>query len=163
MTAFDYIVLAVLGISILISVMRGLVREVLALISWATAFWLASNFGAKFAPFLPASIPGPSLRLLAAFVVLFLGTLLVMTLLSITLSEFMRTAGLTGFDRGMGAVFGFVRGLLAVLVLMVMAGLTSLPKQDFWKNAMFSSPLEAGVTAVKPWLPVTVAQRIRYD
>ena len=163
MTVFDYAVLVILGVSILLSVMRGFLREVMALLAWVVAFWVANLYTASLAPMLPASIPSAELRLLEAFAVLFLATLLVMTLISITVSQFLKAIGVGTWDRALGAVFGFTRGVIIVLVLVLLSGLTSLPKQPIWKNAMLSSPLEALVMSFKPWLPLELAKRLNYN
>jgi membrane protein required for colicin V production len=163
MTLFDYAVLLIVGTSILISVMRGLVREILALLAWLVAFWIANLYTAEFAPMLPDSIPTPELRLLAGFVILFLVTLLVMTLVTIAVAKFIKLLGLGPVDKGLGALFGVMRGMLIVLVLVFLAGLTTLPKREFWRNAMFSAPLEAALVSMKPWLPQELAKHISYN
>lgn len=163
MTLIDYAVLAILGLSVLLSVMRGFLREVMALLSWVVAFWMASLYAAEAAPLLPASIPNAQLRVLAAFVLVFFLALLAMTLLSITLGQFLKLLGVGPLDRLLGALFGFVRGMVIVLALVVMAGLTSLPKQPVWRNATFTAPLEALVSWLRPWLPEMVAREIKYE
>jgi membrane protein required for colicin V production len=55
-----------------------------------------------------------------------------------------------------------VRGVLIVLVAVMLAGLTSLPKEQFWREAVFSGPAETAVLAARPVLPKDLAQRIRY-
>lgn len=163
MTAFDYGVLLVIGFSVLLSVMRGAVREILALISWVVAFVVANVYGSKLAPYLPNAIPNDSLKLLAAYIVLFLVTLLLMSLITIALSELIKKIGLGVMDRGMGAVFGLVRGYLIVTTLVLLAGLTALPQHPAWRNAVLSSPFEATVAYIKPWLPADFAKRIKYE
>jgi len=163
MTVFDYTVLLIVGVSILISVMRGLVREALALAGWVAAIWVAVNYAVPLAPLLPEAVPNEALRLLAAFVALFLATLLLATLFSIALSELVKKLGMGAVDRGLGALFGLARGLLIVMVMVMLAGLTPLPHQGFWRNAMLSAPFEAFVVVVKPWLPEQLAKRINYD
>lgn len=163
MTAFDYAVLLIVGVSILISVLRGLVREALALAGWIAAFWVAASYTVPLAPLLPEAIPNETLRMLAAFVALFLGTLLIATLMTIALAELVKKLGLGAIDRGLGAFFGLARGLLIVLVLVLLGGLTPLPHHGFWRNAMLSAPFEAFVAVVMPWLPVQLAKRINYD
>lgn len=163
MTLFDYAVLGILGLSILLSVMRGFLREVLALLSWVVAFWLATLYAGEVAPMLPQSIPNEQLRLLAAYALVFFAVLLVMTLLSITVGQVLKLIGIGPLDRLLGAVFGFARGVVIVLALVVMGGLTSLPKEPFWRNATFSAPLEAVVLSAKPWLPEAVGNRLKYD
>jgi membrane protein required for colicin V production len=163
MTVFDYAVLAIVGLSVLLSLMRGLMREVLALASWVTAFFVAKFYTLQLAPLLPAAIPNQSLKLLAAFVILFLGTLLIASLLSIALSEIIKKIGLGWLDRWLGAVFGLARGVLIAGILVLLGGLTALPHDARWRNAMFSAPLEAVVSGVLPWLPQDIAKYVKYD
>jgi membrane protein required for colicin V production len=163
MTLFDYAVLAIIGLSILLSVMRGFLREVLALLAWVVGFWLATLYAGEMAQMLPAGIPTPQLRLLAGFVLVFFAVFLVMTVLSITVGQFLKVLGLGPWDRMLGAAFGLARGILIVLAGVVVAGLTTLPKQEVWRDAMFSAPLEAVVVSAKPWLPEAIRKELRYE
>ena len=163
MTSFDYIILLIIGISIVVSMMRGAVREVLAIAGWLAAFYVAKTYATQLIPLLPADIPSESLKVLAAFVILFLGVLLISSLLCIALSGILKKIGHNWLNRGIGAVFGFARGLLIVCVLVFLAGLTSFPKDARWTNAMFSAPLEALVKAMLPLVPQTVAKNVAYD
>ena len=94
MTVFDYTVLLIVGLSILLSVMRGAVREILALASWVVAFLVANTYGVWLAAHLPSAIPGEPLKLLAAFVILFLIMLLLMTLFCHCRVRTIKTVGL---------------------------------------------------------------------
>lgn len=163
MTVFDYAVLVIVGLSILLSVIRGLVREVLALLAWVIAFLVATLFSAEVATLVPESVSSAQLRLLLGAAVAFFATLLAMSLLAMAVSRLVKGAGLGFEDRMLGALFGLVRGALVVLVLVLLAGLTTLPRDPVWRNAMLSSPLEALATQVKTWLPGDLAQSIKYD
>lgn len=163
MTLFDYGVLLVLGSSVLLSIMRGLVREVLALAGWVVAFLAANVFSDTVSLWLPESLGSPSVRVLAAFVLLFIAALLIMALLARVARSLIHGAGLSTEDRILGALFGLARGLLVVMVFVLLAGLTSLPRQPVWNNAMLSAPLEALAVFVRPWLPQYLSQRITYD
>ncbi len=163
MTSFDYTVLLIIGISIVVSMMRGAVREVLAIGGWIAAFYIAKTYTVQLVPLLPQDIPTEPLKVLAAFLILFLGVLLIASLLTIALSSLIKKIGLNWFNRFIGALFGFARGLLIVCVLVFLSGLTNLPKDARWTNAMFSSPLEALVKTVLPWVPQAVAKHIKYD
>ena len=163
MTVLDYTILTIIGISILLGMLRGLVREALNLLAWVAAFWVANAYTVEIASLLPAAIPTESVRVLAAFVILFLGALLMMSLVTIALAELVKTLKLGAYDKGLGAMFGLMRGLLIVLALVLLAGLTSLPHQGVWRNAMFSAPLEALAADVKPWLPDGLSKRVSYD
>lgn len=163
MTVFDYAVLAIVGFSILLSVIRGLVREVLALLAWVFAFIAASLLASYTAALLPAEVKSEALRLLAGFTAVFLAVLLAMSLIAVGISRLVKSAGLGVEDRVLGGVFGLVRGLAVVMVLVLAAGLTSLPREPVWREAALSGPLTAAAEALKAWLPEALAQRIRYD
>lgn len=163
MTSFDCAILLIIGISIVVSMMRGAVREVLAIAGWLVAFYVAKTYTTQLIPLLPANIPSESLKVLAAFVILFLGVLLISSLLCIALSGILKKIGLNWLNRGIGALFGFARGLLIVCVLVFLAGFTSFPKDARWTNAMFSAPLEALVKTLLPLVPQTVAKYVAYD
>jgi membrane protein required for colicin V production len=163
MTSFDYIVLLIVGISIVVSMMRGAVRELLALAGWIAAIYIAKTYAVELIPLLPADIPSESLKVLAAHIIVFCGVLLISSLLSIALSGLIKKIGLNWVNRFFGAFFGFARGLIIVCVLVFLAGLTSIPKDTRWTNAMFSAPLEALVIAALPWMPKVVAKHVKFD
>jgi membrane protein required for colicin V production len=163
MTSFDYAVLLIIGISIVVSMMRGAIRELLAIAGWIAAIYVAKTYAIQLMPLLPADIPTEPLRVLASHLILFFGVLLISSLLTIALSSLIKKIGLNWFNRGIGAFFGLARGLLIVCVLIFLAGLTNLPKDTRWTNAMFSSPLEALVKTALPLLPQAVAKHVKYD
>ena len=162
MTIFDYLLLFVLISSIVISMFRGLIKEVLSLLSWIVAFVIANAYGAQLAPLLPSMVPGQALRLIVAFIALFIGVRLLMGLLMMALDALIKASGLSLADRGLGGLFGLARGIVIVLASVIVAGMTELPKQDFWKNAMFSPMAEAGARTVKPFLPEALARHVNF-
>ncbi len=163
MTVFDYTVLIIIGLSVVFSVMRGLVKEVLGILGWVAAFYIGRTYTEQLLPMMPADIPSDSLKVLAAFLVLFLATLLVASLLAIAVSAIFKKIGLGWLNRVLGALFGFLKGILIVCILVFLAGLTELPKDSRWKNAMFSAPIEALVLSMLPWLPQDLAKHVKYD
>lgn len=163
MTAFDYAVLVIMGLSVLLAVLRGGLSEVLSLLAWIAGFWLAQHFAADLGQALPAEVPTAELRLIAGFVGILLGVWFVSAIVRITLVQFIKSAGLAPMDRVIGALFGLARGGLIVLAIVIVAGLTSLPKSALWRDAMFSPPFEAAAVALKPWLPAELASRIKFE
>jgi membrane protein required for colicin V production len=161
-TIFDYLVLFVLISSVVISTLRGLVKEILSLLGWIVAFVVANAYGAKLAPMLPELLPGETARLIMAFVVLFLGVRILMGLLSLAIGAVITATGLTLADRGLGGLFGLARGIVIVLAAVILCGMTSIPQQDFWRNALLSPMAETGARTVKPFLPAALAQHVRY-
>lgn len=162
MTIFDYIVLFILISSVVISTLRGLVKEILSLVGWVAAFVVANAFGAKLAPMLPSVVPGESLRLIVAFIALFLGVRVLMGLLALAIGALIEATGLSLADRGLGGLFGLGRGIVIVLAGVILCGMTSIPHQDFWKNALLSPMAETGARTVKPFLPAAFAQHVQF-
>lgn len=162
MNLLDYAMLAILGFSILLSVIRGLVREVLALAAWAIAFVVAYMFGTELAALMPEEIPSGELRWLAGFATLFFLVLLTMSLVALALSQLVKSAGLSVEDRILGAVFGLARGVAVVMILVLMVGATSLPLQPVWREAALSPLLERIALGIRDWLPPAIAQHIKY-
>lgn len=106
----DWIILAIVGISTLIGLGRGFVRETLSLLTWVAAFIVAMLFRDQLAPLLSNLVDTPSLQMITAFAILFFGTLLAGAGLNTMLSAFVEATGLSGTDRVLGVVFGLVRG-----------------------------------------------------
>lgn len=162
MTAFDYIVLAIVAASVVLGIWRGMVGELIALVAWVLAFFAAKFWGAEVARLFLTSIADPALRIVAAWVAVFIVVLVVMALLRLAVHGMLKALGLSLTDRLLGVVFGLARGLVIVLVLVAVGGMTMAPKEKWWSEAYFSAPLETAVLASKPWLPPEVAKRIRF-
>jgi len=162
MTAFDYVTLTILVASVVISLLRGLVREVLSLGAWLAAFVIANRYGAEMAALLPGAVPEGTLRLVAGFGILFVGTLLLAWLVNLAIAHIITASGLKIVDRGLGGLFGFARGVLIVMTLVILAGLTDLPKQPVWRDALLSGLAESAVRTFKPWLPDDWARRVNF-
>jgi membrane protein required for colicin V production len=138
-------------------------REVMSIVSWIASGFLAVYLAPPAATLLPAKLTSPSLRLAAAFVAILLVSLLLFGLVALGLSRLLRKSGLSASDRALGALFGLARGLLILVVLTLVGGLTTLPREPAWRDAMFSPPLEALALAARDYLPQAVASRIGYD
>ena len=161
MTWFDYGVLIVLGLSLVLSLTRGLIREVVSLLGWIAAFALSIMFSDTVAALLPPSL-GPMLAGLLAYLLVFAGILLAAGFIGLILSMLVRASGFGLLDRLLGMAFGIARGAVIVVVIVMLAGLTPLPKEPFWRNAMLSGPVETVVIALRPYLPGGLAERIKY-
>jgi len=163
MTAFDYVVITVILASVALGVWRGVVGEVLALIAWILAFFAAKWCGDEFAHIFLASIYDPTLRIIAGWASVFFIVLLAMSIVRLAVSGFIKALGMGLSDRLLGVIFGMARGLVIVLAVVALAGATSLPKEQWWKEAYFSAPLETAVVACKPWLHPDIANKIQFE
>jgi membrane protein required for colicin V production len=131
----DYIVLAIIAISVLVGALRGFVKEAFSLIVWAAAFLIAFQYSGALAIHLEDHIALPSARTSLAFAGLFLSVLLVGGLLTFLVGKLVEKTGLSGTDRLLGGVFGGVRGLALVLAIILIAGLTPIPQDPWWKQS----------------------------
>jgi membrane protein required for colicin V production len=161
-TLFDYLVIFVLIASVIISTLRGLVKEMISLASWIVAFVVANAYGAQLAAMLPELVPGEVVRLILAFIVLFIGVRILMGLLGMAVDALIKAGGLSLADRGLGGLFGLGRGLVIVLAAVILCGMTTIPQQDFWKDALLSPLAETGARTVKPFLPAAFAQHVQF-
>ncbi len=162
MTVFDYGVLAILSLTLLVGLWRGLVSELLALAAWVVAFFAgraaAVPVGAVFADMLKDQ----AVQYVVGFAAVFLGVLVIFAVLRLAITGVLAAAGLGMLDRFLGAVFGAGQGLAIVLALVLAAGLTKLPHEAWWRDAFTSPALDTAALATKPYVPQTVAQKIRY-
>lgn len=160
MTGFDFAVIAVLLVSLLLGLWRGLLYEVLSLLGWPVAFLLSKMFANDVAPLMPAG--QETLRVAAAYALVFVAALIVWSVLVWLLSRLAKAIGLGWLDRALGGLFGLLRGGLVILAVVWLAGLTDIPKQPFWRTAQTSKTAEDVALLTKVWLPDNVARRIHY-
>lgn len=162
MTIFDYLVLFVLICSVVVSTLRGLVKEILSLLGWIVSFVVANAYGESLANLLPDAIPGNATRLIVAFIALFIGVRLLMALLTMAIDAVVKASGLAVADRGLGGLFGLGRGLVIVLAAVLLCGMTAIPQQAFWKGALLSPLAETAARTVKPFLPGEFARHVKF-
>jgi membrane protein required for colicin V production len=163
MTWLDYALLGVFAVSLVLGIWRGLVREVLAILGWVIAFLAANLLAGPLGPAMPQAIPSAELRVAAAYVAVFVVSLIATSLVALLLSRLVRAIGLGGLDRLLGAGFGVLRALLILLAAALLAGLTSAPRQAWWRDSASGPMLARAAGAVRPYLPQTLTERLRYD
>ena len=136
MVWIDYAIVAVIGISTLISLIRGFAKEAISLLVWISAFFIASSFYAKLATLL-TNISDPMLRNGAAIAILFICTLILGAMVNYIVSQLVDKTGLSGTDRALGLVFGALRGVLIVsATLFFMDAFTPASSADWWKGSL---------------------------
>jgi len=163
MTWLDYAVIGVFAMSVVLGAWHGLVREVISILGWVIAFLAANLLAGPLGPAMPQAIPSPELRVAAAYLAVFVGSLFVTALAGLLLSKIVKAVGLGGVDRLLGALFGAVRGLLIAVVAGLLAGLTSAPRQPYWRDSASGPLLAQAALALKPLLPQSFAERLHYD
>jgi membrane protein required for colicin V production len=163
MTVLDWSVIGVIVLSMLIAFARGITRELIALLAWVVGFFAAVAFSPLVGAMLPEFGGHPVVRYLIAFVAILLVALLLGALIAWPLRSVIRRAGLGFVDRFLGAVFGIARGVVLVLVFVLFAGLTTLPRLNWWQNSALAPMLVVGAMALAPWLPFEWARRLDYS
>ena len=131
----DWTLIVIISLSSLMSLKRGFVKEALSLATWVVAFIVARTFNPNLQTLLTESISEPMLRTSAAFVILFVGTLLVGAGINFIVGALIRLTGLTPIDRLLGVVFGLARGLILSVVLVAIVRLTPFEQSEWWQNS----------------------------
>ncbi|MCP5144658.1 MAG: CvpA family protein [Gammaproteobacteria bacterium] len=132
----DIAILIILGISALISVMRGFVREVMSIVAWVVAFWAAYMFTPVLAALLDPMISVPSVRHIAAFLAILIVTLILAALVNYLIGRLIEKTGLSGTDRALGVIFGVVRGVAIVAILVILARGTPVKQDPWWQQSV---------------------------
>jgi membrane protein required for colicin V production len=159
----DYVVLAIVVISMLVGAIRGFVKEAFSLLVWAAAFLIAFQYSGTVALQLESHIELPSARTSLAFAGLFLSVLLVGGLLTYLVGKLVEKTGLSGTDRLLGGVFGGVRGLALVLVLMLVAGLTPVPQDPWWQQSRTIQSLMPLAVWTSKFLPGYILEHLQLN
>ncbi|WP_252179594.1 CvpA family protein [Endozoicomonas sp. 4G] len=135
-TWIDWVIAAIVAVSALISLKRGFFKEVLSLLTWVAAIFVAWTFNGSVANLLTQYVETPSVRVISASILLFVATLLVGGLVSRLFSELVEVTGLTGTDRMLGMVFGGLRGCLLVVLVVGLMTFAPLENDEAWQDSV---------------------------
>lgn len=155
----DYIILAIIGVSVIIGIWRGFLREFISLATLVAAFAISFIFVEDAALYLVPYLEVPSVRAILAFGGLFLATMLIGGLINIIVGQLVKHTGLSGTDRLIGLVFGAVRGAaLVALLVLVFATQTPLPEDPWWQESALLGRFELMAVWLRDLLPPDYAQ-----
>jgi membrane protein required for colicin V production len=133
----DYLILGTLGLSTAFGIWRGFVKEALSLAAWVLAFWAALAYGSTLAGKLEGSVGGGGFATVLAFLILFVGVLVIGAVINHFVAKGIQASGLKPFDSLLGGVFGFVRGVGLVAILLLFAGQLHADRSDAWQHSKF--------------------------
>lgn len=162
MSFLDILVVAVFVLAVVRGLMRGMVDTLFSLAAWVLAFVAAKWGAASAAAWLPASIENPALRYFGGFLAVFLVVLAGMLVATYLVRALVSAVGLGGVDRLLGGVLGALKGAAILTGLTLLAGLTSLPRTDFWKASASAPVLEAMARRVLPFVPQDMARLVSF-
>jgi len=159
----DYIIIVIIAVSAVISLLRGFVRESLALAGWVLAIWVSMLYMHQMAiiigPYL--NLP-PSILALVSFSILFILTLIIAALVSNLIGTLVDKTGLSGTDRAIGMLFGIARGIIIVGILILLAGFTLVPQDPWWKESVLIPHFQELAIMMKEYLPPHIAAKLHY-
>jgi membrane protein required for colicin V production len=159
----DLAIALIIATSVVIGMVRGVVVEVLSIAIWVAAVALALALGGTVGEMFAGSISLPSLRAALGYGLVFFGVLAVGAVVMWVLRKAVKTTGLSGTDRLLGLVFGIGRGVLLVAVLVVLAGLTALPRDPWWRESRMIPIFQHVAQAAAPYLPAALHDYIDYS
>ena len=163
LTWIDFGLIGVVGLSALMSLLRGFIREALALVGWVAAVWIALTFPEPVAALFREHVSAPSVRMGLAFLVLFVGTLIVSGLLVYFVGLLVDKTGLSSTDRILGVVFGAARGVIIAAILVMLAGLTPMPRDPWWRESSLLPHFQRVAEQLRTLLPPEVAGYINFS
>ena len=153
MSALDWVFVLILVGSVLIGALRGLVFEVLSLISWVLAFFAARLWGAQVGMWLPMQEMDEGVRIAAGLVIVFVVAIFALGLVIRIIGKLVQIVGLRPFDRTLGALFGALRGVLLLVLIALVFMLTSMRESQIWNTSVFAPHLVSAVSVLRPWMP----------
>lgn len=153
MAALDWILIGVLVASMLMGAWRGLVFEVLSLLGWVVSFFVAQWFAQDVAAWLPMGESAGALRYAAGFLIVFIAAVFSCGLLTSLAKKLIEVIGLRPADRALGAIFGVLRGVVLLLAVAVVAGLTPVGSAPWWQESQAAPVLAEVLKGLKPALP----------
>lgn len=144
MIAVDYIILAIVIVSAIMGLVRGLLREAIAVITWFLAIVLAWSFAPSLEPHLGGVLVGSPLRIWAARALIFVGILLLGGAVAVIVSHYVRVSMFAGMDKFLGLVFGIIRGVVIVGAFTIAVQALRMDEDDSWRRSKLM-PYATGV------------------
>jgi membrane protein required for colicin V production len=166
MTWIDILIVCTLALSVVVGLLRGLVFELMSLVGWIVAYIGAGWLSPFIAPYIPVGTIenlgtiGASANHAGAFAAAFVMVLLVWSIISRLVRLLLHATPLSVVDRLLGAVFGSARGVLAVLVIITILGLTPMARSPAWHASVLTPWFKLVLQELKPVLPAQLSQRL---
>ena len=158
----DIIVVALILISIIISLVRGFVKELISVISWTLAAWLSIRYSQMLAEHITFT-DIPALRIFLAFLIVFVTMIFLGAVVNFIIGQLVRKTPFSTADRILGMILGLARGVLVLSVLVLLGGSTPFPKEDWWKESYTITRLETVAIWMKGYLPPEFAKNFDFS
>ena len=163
MTVTDWVLMAVVGLSAGLGLMRGFIGVLASLAAWVLAAWAAFRFGGRLGQALAGGAePGPS-ELLGGYAISFLVVLVVVGLVGWGVRKLVHGVGLSGVDRALGLALGIARGAFVACALVLLMGFTALPQDEDWRRSRTLPVFLPGALWLRAWLPDWAAAHASFE
>ena len=149
----DIILLAIVLFSGTIGLFRGIVREILSLLTWFLGIFFGFKYAAELGSFVESYVTIDSLRNIICFFSIFISVFIVSAVLKRFLADIISRGGVGFADRFFGLLFGIARGIIFICFLVFLGTLGALTEESWWYHAKFSDPLESAVKIILTWSP----------
>lgn len=160
MNTLDWVLLAVLLLSALVGMWRGLVYEVLSVAAWIAAFVAAQAYASQAAGWLPIEGLSAGLQVALGFALVFVVVAFAGGLLAWMVKKMVAAVGLRPIDRALGAAFGLLRGAVVLLAVAVVVGMSPMRTDPGWQGSWVAQLLGGSLVSLKPLLPDAVARHL---
>ncbi|TPW13018.1 MAG: membrane protein required for colicin V production [Halothiobacillaceae bacterium] len=159
MTTVDYVVVGILTLSALLSLLRGFIREAISLAAWSVAGGVAFIFSPPMVIWLAPYITIVPLRLVAAFAILFIVTLVLCSVVGYIVGQLIARHHVSGTDRLVGLFFGLARGVLIVSVVVWLGNFTPFAQDGWWRESKMINQFQHVATWLESFLPATLTKK----
>lgn len=158
----DYFIIGLVSIGLIIGFLRGFSLELFSLIFWLLAIGVGLSFSREFSVFLESDISNPVTKITASFLSLFLITLIVGGLIRMLLGESIKKPKLSFAERLGGITVGVVHGIVMVVAVVMLSGLTDLPNDLWWKESKLLPPFQLCALWLREQVPSGLAEYVHY-
>jgi membrane protein required for colicin V production len=154
----DIAILSIIGVSVITGLYRGFVRELLALGIWIFSFWGAAHYSKQASIYLKPYITQDTLRMVLAFVGVMFVILILGSLIASLIGLLLKRSGLSGTDRLLGMVFGWVRGAFIITLIIVVVKISGFPEKEYADSSKFYHAFNPAVQWMSGYVPKILAQ-----
>ena len=157
MNELDWAIVIVLGLSTVVGVARGVIREVLSIVGWVVGIVFALKWSPDLAEKIPLDSLSPAVKTILAAIIIAVFCVFAIGLLGTLLRKMLEVANISAEDRILGSVFGLLRGVVFVCAAVFLAGMTSAPSTQMWRHSVCIPLAENGIDMIMPFLPEAIA------
>jgi len=154
----DYAIIGIISISVITGLFRGFIKELLSLVVWCLAIWLAFHYSSSLDPWLMHYIQDKTARTAVAFIGIIIVTIIIGGLFNSFLSFILKKSGLSGTDRVLGMGFGFLRGIFLVAFIILIFKMTGFSNKDYVDQSRLYVKFTPVVDYISGYTPQIIAK-----